>query len=87
MSCANELGSLTQGIGDRVVYTNTAFWISHNNIPKDRLKDIMYANFVVDYKPNKTEPCRTQMTAGGDKINYPDDVSIPTGDMINTKVF
>ena len=85
-SCANELGRLTQGVGNRVAGTNTAFLISHNNISKDRLKDITYANFVVDYKPNKTEPRRTRMTAGGGKINYPDDVSTPTGDMITTKI-
>ena len=26
------------------------------------------------------------MTAGGDRINYPDDVATPTGDLITTKV-
>ena len=26
------------------------------------------------------------MTAGGDRINYPDDVSTPTGNIITTKV-
>ena len=26
------------------------------------------------------------MTAGGDRINYPDDVSTPTSDIITTKV-
>ena len=77
---------MTQVVSNRVKGTNTAFWVHHSDIPKDRIKDITYSNFVVDYKPNKSEPCRTQMTEGGEKINYPDDVSAPTGDMIMTKI-
>jgi hypothetical protein len=32
-------------------------------------------------KPNKEEKYRTRLTAGGDRINYPDDVGTPTADM------
>jgi hypothetical protein len=32
-------------------------------------------------KPNKEEIYRTQLTAGGDRINYPDNVGTPTADM------
>ncbi len=32
-------------------------------------------------KPNKEEKYHTRLTAGGDRINYPDDVGTPTADM------
>jgi hypothetical protein len=46
------------------------------------MKDVMYGSFSCDYKPNKTEKERTQLTAGGDRINYPEDVGTPTADML-----
>ena len=85
-SCANELGRLTQGVGNRIKGTNTAFWMTLDSIPPSLRKDITYANFVVDLRPTKEDPYRTRMTAGGDKIHYPDDVATPTGDLITTKV-
>ncbi len=33
-------------------------------------------------KPNKAEKERTQLMAGGDRINYPDGVGTPTADML-----
>ena len=32
-SCANELGRLTQGVGNRIKGTNTAFWMTLDSIP------------------------------------------------------
>ncbi len=49
--------------------------------PKKEQKDITYGSFSCDYKPNKEEKERTQLTAGGDRINYPEDVGTPTADM------
>ncbi len=37
-------------------------------------------------KPNKTETHRTQLTAGGDRINYPEDVGTPTADTTLVKI-
>jgi hypothetical protein len=37
-------------------------------------------------KPNKTETHRTRLTAGGDRINYPEDVGTPTADMTLFKI-
>ncbi len=36
-------------------------------------------------KPNNKDLQRTRLTAGGDKINYPDDVGTPTADMTLVK--
>jgi hypothetical protein len=41
----------------------------------------MYGSFSCNMKPNKEEKYHTQLTTGGDRINYPDNVGIPTADM------
>jgi hypothetical protein len=87
-SAANEFGRLVQGVGrkeSRVIPTNTIFFITHDQVPMDRQKDVMYGSFSCDLKPNKKETHRTRLTAGGDKINYPDDVRTPTADMTLVK--
>ena len=79
---ANEFGRLAQGLKDgRVKGTNTISFIMKNKIPHDRRKDVTYGSFSCDMKPNKTETHRIRLTAGGDRINYPEDVGTPTADM------
>jgi hypothetical protein len=81
-SAANEFGRLAQGLKDgRVKGTNTISFITKNKIPHDRQKDVTYGSFSCDMKPNKTETHRIRLTAGGDRINYPEDVGTPTADM------
>ncbi len=58
-SAANEFGRLTQGVGGRYKGTNTIFFIHKNQVPHDRMKDVMYGSFSCSYKPNKTEKERT----------------------------
>eukprot|EP00957_Ditylum_brightwellii_P205958 15346142-Ditylum_brightwellii.AAC.2 len=41
---------------------------------------------VCGHRPQKTEPNRTRQTAGGDRINYPYDVSAPTADTTTAKI-
>jgi hypothetical protein len=43
--------------------------LKKDQVPKERAKDITYGSFSCDYKPNKEEKERTQLTAGGDRIN------------------
>jgi hypothetical protein len=40
----------------------------------------------VDYRPQKEEPNRTRLTAGGNLIDYPGDVSTPTADTTTAKM-
>jgi hypothetical protein len=87
-SSANEFGRLAQGLPDsRVNGANTIFFIHRNLVPKYRLKDVTYASFVCDLRPNKKETHRTRLTAGGDRINYPEDVGTPTADVTLVKNF
>ena len=50
------------------------------------MKDVTYGSFSCDFKPNKEEKERTRLTAGGDRINYPDDCGTPTADMTLFKI-
>ena len=87
-SLSNEFGRLAQGLPDgRVTGTNTIFFIHRDLVPKDQLKDATYTSFSCDMKPKKKEPHRTRITAGGDRINYPEDVGTPTAGMTLVKTF
>jgi hypothetical protein len=66
--------------------TNTIFFIRKDQLPKDRMKDVTYRSFICDIKQNKTETHQTRLTAGGDRINYPEDVGTPTADMTLVKM-
>ena len=84
-SLANEIGRLSQGIRD-IAGTNTIEFIRKADIPKDRRRDITYGRIVVAYRPQKTEPNRSRLTVGGDRINYPFEVSTPTADLPTIKM-
>jgi hypothetical protein len=82
-SSANEFGRLAQGIGNMVKGTDTIFFIHKHQVPRERMKDVTYVKFVCEVKPNKMY--RTRMVVGGDKVNYPDDVSTPTAELLLVK--
>ena len=84
-SLANEFGRLAQGIGGRIKGTNTIRFIHKRQIPSDRWRDVTYVKFVCEEKPNKEERYRTRMAVGGDKVNYPEDVGMPTADLLLVK--
>ncbi len=54
------------------------------NIPKDRV--ITYARVVVDHCPQKADPNRIRITAGGNLINYPGKLTIQTTDITTAKL-
>ena len=53
-------------------------------VPKGR--KVTNGRIVVDYRPNKSEPNRTRLTAGGDKIDYHGIVRTDTVDMMTAKL-
>ena len=60
-----ELGRLCQGFGE-TEGTDTMRFLDLEgikNIPKDRV--VTYARIVVDYRPQKADPNRVRITAGG----------------------
>ncbi len=50
------------------------------------MKFFTHANPVVDYQPQKDDPHRIQITAGGNLINYEGDASIHTADLDTAKL-
>jgi hypothetical protein len=85
-SSANEFGRLAQGVGGRIKGTDTIFFIHKHQVLQDRWRDITYAKFVYELKPNKAEIHRTRLTVGGDKVHYPGDVGTPTADLTLVKM-
>jgi hypothetical protein len=86
-SSANEFGRLANGLKDRRVKpTNTIRFIRKEEVPSNRMKDVMYGSFSCDIKPNKEEVNCTRLTMGSDRINYPDDWGTLTADRILFKI-
>ena len=84
----NEIGRLAQGMPGRVEETNTFFFIKQEEIPQDRKKaDVIYSRIVCNVRPEKVnEPNRMCITVGGDRINYPFEVAMPTADLLTVKL-
>ena len=83
-SFANELGILAQGIRE-VPLTNTIFFISKSDVPKDR-KKITYGKIVVSYRPQKKDKNRSHLVVGGDRLVCLFNVSTPTCDLSTIKM-
>ena len=62
---------------------NTMQFIARHEVPDDR--DATYARLVVADRPHKVENKRVRVTVGGDKIDYPDDVSTKTSSIPTAK--
>ena len=76
-SGANEFyrlfkGSKTKLDGtQRIKGTHTLFWINKEQVLKNRTAT--YARVVVDKRPEKEEVNQTQITAGGDRLEFQGD--------------
>ena len=84
-SMSNEIGRLAQG-NNKVKGTNTMFFITYDDIPFDRRKDITYVRIVVDFRSQKNEKERTRITVGGNRIHYPGNVSTKTAETTTAKI-
>ena len=83
-----EFGNMAQG--DKKTGTkgtNSIFVMTHEqikNIPRDCV--VTYARLVVDYRPQKEDPNRVRMTAGGNLIAYPGELTTRTADISTAKI-
>lgn len=68
--------------------TNSMFVMTHNDIkhiPSDQV--VTYTKVVVDYRPQKEDPNRIQITAaGGNLITYPDKLYTRTANLTTSKL-
>ncbi len=67
-SAANKFGRLANGVGGCIKGTNTLIFITKDQVPGERRKDVTYGRYSWDYKPNKEEKWRTQLTARLEEI-------------------
>ena len=58
-------------------------FINHFNIPKDR--KAAYGKIVCELNHKKSKKHQSRLTVGGDKIDYPFDLSTPTADITSFK--
>eukprot|EP00804_Cyclotella_cryptica_P013268 CCRYP_007040-RA/>CCRYP_007040-RA protein AED:0.41 eAED:0.41 QI:0/0/0/1/1/1/2/0/513 len=84
-SYANELCRLCQGIGtvdsgtnQCIQGTDTFYVIDYDDIPFNRCSEITYSKVVCKVCPEKSDPDRTHITIGGNRICYPGDVGTKT---------
>jgi hypothetical protein len=82
-SNADEIGRLAQGFG-AIKGTNTIFFIHPSAMPKDR--KATYVRVVSAMRPEKANPYRVRWTVGGDRIDYPFDVSTKTAELTTAKL-
>ena len=79
-SFSRELGRLSQGY-QHIQGTNTIRFTSYQSIPLSSRRNITYGNIVVSYKPHKSDPHRSRLTAGGDRIKYNGQIYTPAVDL------
>ena len=77
---ANELGCLSQGVGNRVRSNGTIFYLRHDKIPTDKRKDVKYGQMFCNTIPQNDVPHWTSPMVGGNLIIFPGDVSTTTVD-------
>ncbi len=66
--------------------TKTIAFLTKQEIPQARRKDITYGQIVCVYRSEKKDPYRTCITMGGNLINYPDDCGTPTANLLTVKL-
>ena len=64
--------------------TNTRELIRKEEVTTGRT--VIYANFVCDYRPLKSEPYKVRLTVGGERLQYPDDASSPAESLLDSKL-
>jgi hypothetical protein len=83
-----DFGGMSQGDNKTgQVGTNAMFVMDPKDIPTipaDRM--VTYANVVVDFRPQKEDPHRIRITAGGNLINYPGELTTQTADITTSKL-
>jgi hypothetical protein len=83
-----DFGGMCQGdnktgvIGTNAMFVMTPLEVT--DMPKDRFAT--YANIAVDYWPQKEDPHRIRITAGGNLINHPGELTTRTADITMSKL-
>jgi hypothetical protein len=83
-----DFGGMTQGnnkMGQKGI--NSIFVMTHNEIKLiPKTETITYACIIIDFCPQKEYPHRICITAGGNLIHYPGQLSTQTADLTTSKL-
>ena len=83
-----DFGSVAQGdnkAGQKG--TNSIFVMRHEEIRKiPKTQTVNYARVIMDFQPPKVDPHRIHITAGGNLINYPSELSTHTANLTTSKL-
>jgi hypothetical protein len=83
-----EFGNLAQGNNiTNTPGTDSIFVMTHEQIrriPHDRT--VTYTRIVVNFRPQKADPNPVRLTAGGNLIDYPGELTTRTADLTTTKI-
>ncbi len=67
--------------------TNSIFVMTHDEVQTiTKNQTVTYARVVVDFCPQKADPRRIRITASGNLINYPGELSTWTADLTTLKL-
>ena len=82
-----DFGGLAQGDDKtKTKGTNAIFVMTHADIDRLPGKKYTYANIVLDHRPQKEDPNRIRITAGGNLIQYDDELSVRSADITTAKL-
>ena len=82
-----EFGGLAQGDNKtKTKGTDAIFVMTHDDIQRLKGKAYTYAQVVMDFRPQKEDPNRIRITAGGDKIQYDGELSVRSADITTAKL-
>ena len=82
-----EFGGMAQGDNKtKTKGTNAMFVMSHNDIEQLKGKKYTYANIVLDHWPQKEDPNQIRITAGGNLIQYDNELSVRLADITTAKL-
>ena len=90
IAACKEYGRLFQGYGKNAdgskiaEGTNTCHWCPKAQVPKH--KKATYARYVVDVRPEKEDPNRVRITAGGNRLDYFGETSTETASLETAKI-
>ena len=88
-SFGNEVGWLAQEMPGRIskeIATNAMFFITQDEIPPNRRRDLTYARVICNYRDQKKEKEQTRITMGRDRTNCPFDCGTPTAKLSTIKL-
>jgi len=82
-----EFGGLAQGDAKtNTAGTNAIFVMTQDDIKKHWNKKYTYARIVMDYRPQKADPNRIRITAGGNLVEYEGELSVRTANITTAKL-